>query len=141
VTAAAASPVSAIGSVLTVPSPATDTHSTPDPEPPSSVRPATIGAGSTTSISFDDPAVLTTLPPTCTGADDVVGVLSVVDPAPEQPASQHANRVSAAIAAVRLFDRLIEKTVVIGRITVGFPALRQGTGNPYGCDENEEAQP
>jgi hypothetical protein len=79
-----------------------------------------MGAGSTTFISFDEPAVLTTLPATWTGACVVLGVDGAVDPPPEHPASQQVRTVSIAIGTLRLFDRLIKKTVVIGRITLGF---------------------
>jgi hypothetical protein len=79
-----------------------------------------MGAGSTTFISFDEPAVLTTLPATWTGACVVLGVDGAVDPDPEQPASQQVRTVSIAIAIFRLFDGFIKKTVVITRIRVGF---------------------
>src|SRR5689334_1049224 len=64
-----AAPLSATatGSVVVVPSPATATHSTPLPAP-SADHCAETSAGTTTCASFDEPAVLTTLPATVTGA-------------------------------------------------------------------------
>jgi hypothetical protein len=89
--------------VLAVPSPATETHSTPEPEPPSSVKLVAIGAGTTTFISFDEPAVLITLPPTCTSAwADEADADPEDDPEPlEQPPSQHSDTAIAATAALR----------------------------------------
>src|SRR6476620_2205614 len=58
----------ATGAVVVVPSPATATHSTPFPEPRAD-HSAAMTSGTTICASFDDPAVLTTLPATVTGAE------------------------------------------------------------------------
>src|SRR6478735_12018622 len=66
--AAAPPSATATGSVVVVPSPATATHSTPFPEPRAD-HSAAMTSGTTICASFDDPAVLTTLPATVTGAE------------------------------------------------------------------------
>jgi len=63
-----------------------------------------IGAGSTISVSFEDPAVLTTLPATVTGADDVVlsaGVLLPEHAASAVSAVSTVNEWTMATAALR----------------------------------------
>ena len=78
--------------MLVVPSPATETHSTPEPLAPSALRSAVIGAGSTMFISFDDPAVLTTLPPTWTTSGAELEALEAPEFALSEPLEQAANR-------------------------------------------------
>jgi len=93
--------------VLVLPSPWTATHSTPDPAPPMAVSSAAMGAGTAISVSLAEPAVLTTLPATVTGAADVDVV--AVDDEPELDDDEHAattHRASATAATATVRGRL-----------------------------------
>ena len=95
--AVASAPTTATGSVLVVPSPATATHSTPL-SAPSAAHSAATTSGTTICASFEEPAVLTTLPATVTGAwlDEV---------ADDSPLELHAVSVTRVTAAARATSR------------------------------------